>query len=122
MDKKTFILTEDHLKLLRHMHTRWDDSEFGAPAVDSKRPYGNTSVFKDMVDILRGKPIGKVRCMGQEFTIEVDDWEMPDELEKTLRALHEETETALQIVLYTGTFKAGLYQAGEYSDNWELVQ
>jgi len=71
---------------------------------------------------LRGKPIGKVRCMGQEFTIEVDDWEMPDELEKTLRALHEETETALQIVLYTGTFKAGLYQAGEYSDHWELVQ
>ena len=34
MDNKRFTLTEEHLKLLRHANVRWDDCEFGAPAID----------------------------------------------------------------------------------------
>lgn len=35
-----FTVTEDHLKLLRHIHLYWDYGEgYGAPAINPKRPY-----------------------------------------------------------------------------------
>lgn len=37
------------------------------------------------------------------------------------RELHEETETALQIVLSTGKFKTGVYEAEKYSSDWERI-
>lgn len=35
---RAFVVTEDHLKLLAQMYVRWEDCEFGAPAIDCKRP------------------------------------------------------------------------------------
>jgi len=37
--KKRFELKEEHLKLLRNMNVSWDECEFGAPAIDCKKPY-----------------------------------------------------------------------------------
>jgi hypothetical protein len=34
------------------MYITWDDCEFGAPACDCKRPYGNSDVYGDMAEIL----------------------------------------------------------------------
>src|SRR6266568_5645220 len=40
-----FTVTEDHLKLLRHAYLYWEYGEgYGAPAIDPKRPYGNSDV------------------------------------------------------------------------------
>lgn len=50
--KKLFELKEEHLKLLRNVCVYWDDCEFGAPAVDCKKPYGSSNVYKDMAKIL----------------------------------------------------------------------
>ena len=48
-----FTVTEDHLELLRHVHLYWDYGEgYGAPAIDPKRPYGNSDVERDIAEIL----------------------------------------------------------------------
>ena len=43
-----FTVTEEHLKLLRRAYVDWEDCEFGAPAIDCKRPYGNSDVIADI--------------------------------------------------------------------------
>ncbi len=48
----TFTVTADHLKLLRAAYVDWDACEFGAPAIDSKRPYGNGGVVRDIANIV----------------------------------------------------------------------
>lgn len=71
-----FTVTEDHLKLFTELTFRYEDGiEFGAPAVDPKRPYGNSSVFMDMREIL-----------GEDY----EDHE--------LLALHESLRYVLQLV------------------------
>lgn len=100
-----FRVTEDHLKLIRAFNIRWDDCEFGAPAVDPKRPYGNSSALADIAEILG--------IVGEELT---------GEEELRCNTLHSETETALQIAIATGVFKPGLYEARPYSSEWKFVR
>lgn len=49
-----FTVTEDHLKLLRHAYDiYWDPGEgYGAPAINPKKPYGNSAVPQDVANIL----------------------------------------------------------------------
>lgn len=47
-----FELKEEHTKLLQHAIIEWDDCETGAPAINPKRPYGNSSVAEDVAEIL----------------------------------------------------------------------
>jgi len=99
-----FTVTDEHLKLLRHAYVGWDDCEFGAPAIDCKRPYGNSGVPEDMAEILG---------------IAVDeDEEMPGDLEARLTRLHGETATVLQIAIATGQFRTGRYTRDKYGNNW----
>ncbi len=44
--------TPDHLTLLARSSWSWDDSEFGAAAMSSKRPYGNSDVEDDLAELL----------------------------------------------------------------------
>lgn len=108
--KKLFILKEDHLKLLRKMIVGWDNCEFGAPTIDCKKPYGNSSVYEDMAKILDIKG----------FVDADEEISFSKEQIKYMSDLHKDTENALQIVLRTGKFEAGIYIADEYSDNWEI--
>ena len=113
-EPKKFEVTEQHLKLLRHAYVGWDGCEFGAPAIDCKRPYGNSDVFTDIGEILDIEPIENVDYGGE--------YEFTDAQRKHMRELHNETQTALQIVLATGEFKAGAYQtSGAYSIDWSRV-
>lgn len=107
---ETFTLTEDHLTLLRHMYVQWQDCETGAPEVDPKRPYGNSSVAPDIAEIL-GHAEGD------------DIYELDEDVEDVLLALHYETETALQIVLVTGAFEPGVYEKTKLynSRSWQKV-
>jgi hypothetical protein len=103
-----FRVLPEHIILLQRAYVRWDDCETGAPAIDCKRPYGNSSVVCDVAKIL--KP----------------DWEYDDlntEQYNSLWQLHRETETALQIFLQTGVMAPGLYEKSDsYTDRkWKWV-
>ena len=94
---KIFEVTEDHLKLLKHSHIMWRASEYGAPMIDPKRPYGNSSVESDIAEIL--------------------EWGKYDN--ERAEKIHRELETVLQIVLVTQTFQPGLYNLrNEYTTDW----
>lgn len=108
--KKIFELKEEHLKLLRKMIIGWDDCEFGAPIIDPKRPYGNSYVYEDIANILGIKG----------FKDYDDEISFSEEQKNLMDKLHRETETVLQIVLISGKFEAGTYEADEYHNNWEL--
>jgi hypothetical protein len=107
-----FTLTKEHLELMRNMYWDWNLAEFGAPTVDPKRPYGNSDVLDDMAKILNKKVVYDKEGMMQE------------ELEEELERVHQETQTALQIVLTLRTFKPGVYKKqDEYDDqSWILVK
>lgn len=111
-DTQEFILTEQHIKLLSRMNVSWWDAEFGAPSIDPKRPYGNSSVFQDLAEILLTKGKSCPHC--GELLDEQD--------EAKLHELHKETEIALQIVLSTQSFKPGKYVASKYGYEWKLVE
>jgi hypothetical protein len=104
-----FIMTADHLALLRKMYVGWQDVEFGAPEIDPKRPYGNKSVEIDIHEILTGESVGESGSQRDKLTA--------DEHERYQR-LHRETETALQIVLIVGAFEVGSYACDAYHINW----
>jgi len=100
-----FTLTDEHLKLLRAMCIGWQDCEYGAPEVDPKRPYGNSSVEPDIHEILTGET----------------DYELTDAQRGRYAALHRETEKALQIVLSTGEFEPGRFRREPYSSKWARI-
>ncbi len=102
-----FTLTEDHVKLLRHMYVGWGYAEYGAPEIDPKRPYGNSNVEHDIAEIL-----------GWEFVETVDGPMMTPGQPERAAEIHKETETALQVVLRVGAFEPGVYVADKYRRNW----
>lgn len=106
-----FTVTDEHIKLLRRAYVSWDDCEFGAPAIDCKRPYGNSDVVSDIAEILG---IIDDECRDEESEI------LPD-AEVALTRLHGETAIALQIALATGVFRAGRYVCDKYGANWHLA-
>jgi hypothetical protein len=107
-----FDLTEEHIKLLSRVCISWQDCEFGAPEINPKRPYGNSDVISDIAEILEIEIKECPHC-GEKLT-EFDN--------VRLKKLHRETETALQIILVTKSFKVGKYRKHGYDINWELVE
>lgn len=111
---KKFTLTEDHIKLLENTYVEWSDRENGAPAIDSKRPYGNSNVAYDVAEILEwsyGKDEENYEELSSEQLYQADK-------------LHRETETALEIVLQTKSFIPGNYEKEKsysHSTKWRLV-
>lgn len=102
-----FTLTTEHIALLRASCIGWDDCEFGAAAIDCKRPYGNSAVLRDMADIL-GVPTA-----GDELN------PFDEETDRRMRELHKETRTALEVVLRCGTFTPGEYvTSSPYERDW----
>lgn len=118
MKNQQFKLTEDHIELLRNSYVGWDDCEFGAPGIDCKRPYGNSGglIYRDMGNILGIKQKGNVD----------DDYDpnygFTDKQIEHFQKLHKELEIALQIVLVTGKFVTGTYEASSYTKNWRKVK
>ena len=45
-------VTPDHLKLLGRANWIWEDAEYGAAAIDPKRPFGNSDVERDINEAL----------------------------------------------------------------------
>ena len=102
-----FTLTAAHILLLSKCWISWDGAEFGAPAIDPKRPYGNGDVYSDMAEIL-----------GKDYDTEAED---ADKLEAEFDKLHAELEKALQIVLQCKTFEPGTFVSAPYMNEWRRV-
>lgn len=110
----TFDLTHDHLKLLQRMNVGWCDDEFGAPEIDPKRPYGNSDVLRDMVELL----MPNVPWDSESYD---PPGGLPESTIAALNAIHKEMETALQVVLAAQSFEPGRYTAEKYSTKWRRV-
>lgn len=104
---RRFTVTENHLKLARHMYVGWQDCEFGAPEIDPKRPYGNSDVLGDIAELI-----------GLE---KLEDAEWSKEAEDMMNILHRQMEYVLQIGLSTGTFEIGDYEGQEYGNKWRKL-
>ena len=108
---KEFRLTEDHLTLLQNAYVDWEDAEYGAPAIDPKRPYGNSDVHGDVVGILDW----------DEFEYRSDEY---NEQAHEVADLHRELEIAMKIVLGMAgeAARPGLYRLStQNSDTWDRV-
>ena len=118
MGKQLFEIKEEHLKLLKRAYVSWDNCEFGAPAINCKRPYGNSDVLSDIAEIINFKP--KIEYNEDEDEDEDEVYFSPEE-EKYLKSIHKETKMALQIILAVGKFEIGGYESDKYGDNWKKV-
>lgn len=105
-----FTITEQHLKLLNNMYVSWQDTEFGAPEINPKRPYGNSDVYSDIAEIL-----------GIKHAIpDDDDPEFSDEQFEMMEKIHKEMEHVLQIICDTLQVSTGEYSKEDY-EPWRRV-
>jgi len=106
-----FVVTNDHLRLLKRMCVGWQYCEFGAPEINPKRPYGNSDVVSDIGEILE-IPHDRVEY-GESYYSE--------SVSATLESLHEEMETVLQILVVNLGIQVGTYvRKDKYSTKWEF--
>lgn len=113
---KQFHLTQDHIDLLEHARVRWSSVEYGAPAIDDKRPFGNSGrsvIEREICQILGYEPVA------QEMGREVYD---EDEKQEAIET-YNELDTAMRIVLRCQTFRPGLFETSDdYGSDWERVK
>src|SRR5579862_893953 len=100
-----FTVTEDHLKLLRRAFVdRWDPGEgYGAVGINSKKPYGNSYVERDIAEIVGAPDEDWLWEGGRKAYV-------TDEAAERLTRLHVEAMVALQVVLAVGEFRPGRYR------------
>ena len=111
MSEEVFELKKEHITLLKNSWVIWYDCEFGAPGIDCKRPYGNSSIYEDMADIL-----------GIElFEDQYGEKHLSEEQADYLYDLHKDLEIALQLILTFQTFEPGTYTRENSWDDWEPV-
>jgi len=89
MSNNEFILKEEHFKLLKAACVSENNCEFGSPSIDCKRPFGNSDVIGDMIEIL-GIDIGD--DAGNEYD------ELREELEPELLDLYQDLYIAVPLV------------------------
>lgn len=108
-----FTVTEQHLKLLKRAYVTWEYVEFGGPAINGKRPYGNSDVLRDIAEIIGEGPM-MVGNWGDAEDEEREQW-LEDNAER-LAKIHGEVGIVLQIVLATGHAEPGDYVKTEKYD------
>jgi hypothetical protein len=108
MSIETFKLTEDHIKLIRQIYIVNNN---GIPSIEEKRLFGNTDLYEDIDLILNGK------TKEVKHDSEWDDG-YSDEQIAEWDTLLQELVTALDIVLFTGSFEPGNFVKRTYERNW----
>ena len=122
-EKKGFILTSEHLTLLRNLNISFTPMEeiktsdnLGVPVINAKRPYGSSDIYRD---------INKLLELG---LVPNDEGEFSEKEKEFMLELHRSMGDVLQIVLSTGSFESGIYEAKAivpgrtYSDRWENIR
>ena len=117
-----FEITKNHLKLLKHAYTGWNDCEFGAASIDCKRPYGDSNVYGSMMTIPGWAT--KVVIDGKVYEYDAEEmWNNTDKLAEKLNKLHEDLRVVLQICFERQKFETGIYETAEdwHASGWRKV-
>lgn len=123
---RKFELTENHLKLLQNSKIIWNPENFGAPCVNSQKPYGSENFYEDITRIIgmdfnsemKFKLLDETDFISEISKFEKDTEIIISELQKQeILKLHSETLQALKILI-SGNHKLGVYVAGDNLDNW----
>lgn len=112
---RTVIVTEEHITLLSNAYTSWEDCEYGAPSINCKRPYGNSDVAFDIVELLKWITVDELKKIQDEGD------GLSDELIDRAGAIHKELENVLEVVLRTKSFEPGIYCTDDYHTNWKKI-
>lgn len=97
-------LREEHIKLLNRLYFRWENNSYeGNIASSSERPYGNSDIFDDIVEILGLYPDMNPETYDEIYEEEYD----------SMMKWHKEMGMALRIVLSTKSFVPGLYVSND---------
>lgn len=110
-----FELKEDHIKLLKHLRWSIASDQLVSRGADKEEygdsPFGGDDLIEDLNTILNGKP--------DNFDPLNDEGIVVSEDEKVrMLELFYELSTALDIILYTGSFEPGHYKSKWYDRNW----
>lgn len=90
INPREFVVKEEHIKLLGESYVGWNDYAYeGAPGLGCKRPFGNSDIERDILEITQPE---KYQSMTEE---EWEDWEDAEHPE--FWKLYHELEFALQI-------------------------
>lgn len=111
---ETFELKPEHVKLLSGAYVSWGDCEYGAPAINCKRPYGNSDVEEDIITVLGWWPEG----VDEEDDVFI---ESPEYRKLCIRAeqIHKETQIALQVILQHQSFEPGMFVREQPWYDWK---
>ena len=106
-----FELTEDHIKLVKQLKINQEIDEDAI--IDKKSPFGGDSVYDDISLILFGK-VNEVNLndVGKTYN---------EEEKAKFNKLAEEVITALDIILYIGSFTTGTYVTRTYERDWKKI-
>lgn len=112
-----FFLTEEHVKLMQGLHFYYENGyKYGAPAVDAKRPFGNSGrhqIVMDMAKIL-GISMDKVYDDEKEELIESES--------VRIEKIYRELPRAIECVLRTLSFDPGVFDAPAYTVDWKRAE
>lgn len=113
MRDEIFHLKEEHLKLIQNVYIYFDEYGYeGAPAVDIKRPYGNSrAVAYEVYRVLHD----------DEYWDSDKQGEMPQQMYQEYVKLHRETAMALQICVRRQSFEVGTFRNKFPFSQWEKV-
>ncbi len=96
-----FELTENHLKLIRNLRFRMDETN-NITCSDTLSPFGGDNLYDDMDLILNGKP--------DDFDPMILPEGLSDKTTENFANLYGELPMALEIVLGLNTFELGWYK------------
>lgn len=124
MEQEYYRLTEEQVLLIRELHFYQDDGSMlgyeGGPAVDSKRPFGNSNVEGDVLEIVDPRPYEEIWNEYDDEDEEASD-EFYDKQKEVYDRLYPTLGKAMQVVVAAGSFEPGIYSCNRYCRNFERV-
>jgi hypothetical protein len=112
-----FELKEEHIKLLKHLRWSMNSELITSKGSDldeyGESPFGGDDIIEDISLIIKGKP-SNFNPIDDEVLVA----ELSDEDKENMIQIYNELPTALDIILYTGSFETGHYKSKWYDRNW----
>jgi hypothetical protein len=108
-----FEIRRNHIRLLKEVYIDWCNTEFGAPSIDPKRPFGNSYVYGD---------IGRILGIKGDIDDGYSNGGYSDEQEREMGEIYRDLQFVLQIAIATGSFKIGKYRAKLYTTGWKEIR
>lgn len=114
-----FEVTSDHIKLLKRMNFRNEIVlDMNLPALDAKRPFGNSDVIADVLEIIGAIPEGE---NFHDWINELSSEEF-DAVRKRVFGLIDQLPTVLMILTQNLAITEGIYVSKRYFEAYSLLE